>query len=148
MNNLESLMAKKKEIESIIGQKRKQLMMPQAESTDELSLYDQHPADAASDLYEREKDAGLLEMLEFELEKVNDAIERYNTGQYGICENCGKEIEPQRLKRLVNTTLCAKCAAEIQDKFTRPAEEDITSTGSMADKGETFQIAGYEFYEE
>lgn len=123
-------------------------MIPQQESTDELSLYDQHPADTASDLYEREKDAGLLEMLEFELEKLNDAINRYNSGCYGICENCGRPIEEGRLKRMVNTTLCAQCAVKRGDKFTRPYEEDILSAGSMADKGETIQVAGYEMYEE
>lgn len=148
LDNIKNLLAKKEEIENIIEKKREQFMIPQSESTDELSLYDQHPADAASDLYEREKDAGLLEMLEFELEKINDAINRYNSGKYGICESCGKEIEEKRLKRLVNTTICAECASKSGDKFTRHYEEDILSAGSMADKGETIEVAGYEMYEE
>lgn len=142
------MLRRKAEIESIIERKREQFKLSQGESTDELSLYDQHPADTASDLYEREKDAGLIEMLELELEKINDAINRYKSGNYGICENCGREIERERLKRLVNTTFCAACASRRQDKFTRPYEEDILSAGSMADKGETIQVAGYEMYEE
>jgi RNA polymerase-binding transcription factor DksA len=98
-------------------------------------------------LYEREKDNGLLELLELELEKVNDAIKRYNSGQYGVCELCGKNIEKARLERVLNTTLCSECARQKQDKTTRPAEEDILSSARMADKGEAIQVAGYEFYE-
>jgi len=142
------LQAKKQEIERVIRKKQEDLMLPLAESTDEFSLYDQHPADIASEVYEREKDYGMLELLELELEKVNDALDKYNKGQYGVCEACGKDIEPARLERIVNTTLCANCARKTRDRFTRPAEEDITSPGAMADMGETFQVGGYEFYEE
>jgi len=141
------LLAKKDELEQLIREKKENIMVPITESTYELSMYDQHPADIASEVYEREKDCGLIEMLELELEKVNDALNNCSKGQYGICEECGKPIEPARLDRLLNTTLCASCARIKQDKFTRPAEEDISSPGDMSDEGETFQIAGYEFYE-
>ena len=147
MDYRQRLLARKDEIEQLIKKKQDDLMIPLVETTDELSMYDQHPADIASELYEREKDNGLLELLEFELEKVNDAVDKLNNGTYGICEICQREIEPDRLKRVVNTTLCASCAQNSQDKFTRPAEEDITRAGDMADRGETFDIAGYEFYE-
>lgn len=147
MDYRERLLARKEEIEQLIKNKQDDLMIPLIETTDELSMYDQHPADIASELYEREKDNGMLELLEFELEKVNDAVDKLNKGTYGTCEMCKREIEPARLKRVVNTTLCASCAQNSQDKFTRPAEEDITRTGDMADRGETFDIAGYEFYE-
>ncbi|MBC7076390.1 MAG: TraR/DksA C4-type zinc finger protein [Syntrophomonadaceae bacterium] len=144
----DKLQAKKQEIERLIQEKQGDLMSPLVESTGELSLYDQHPADIASEVYEREKDYGMLELLELELEKVNDALDKCAKGQYGMCEICGRNIEPARLERVVNTTLCSNCARGIKDKFTRPAEEDITSPGDMADMGETFQVGGYEFYEE
>ncbi len=141
------LLDKKQELEEVIAQKKDDLMIPVTESTDELSMYDQHPADAASDLYEREKDAGLLELMELELQKTNDALARYDRGQYYICKSCGKAIEPKRLERLLNTTLCIECARKAQDDFIRPAEEDITFPGAMSDRGETLEIAGYDLYD-
>ncbi|MDD3888995.1 MAG: yteA family sporulation protein, partial [Syntrophomonadaceae bacterium] len=83
MDYRQRLLARKDEIEQLIKKKQDNLMIPLAETTDELSMYDQHPADIASELYEREKDNGLLELLEFELEKVNDAVDKLNNGTYG-----------------------------------------------------------------
>ncbi|QGT99683.1 hypothetical protein SYNTR_1090 [Candidatus Syntrophocurvum alkaliphilum] len=143
-----NLLNKKQQLEQLIKQKHEDLMIPVSENTNELSIYDQHTADMATELFEREKDSGLLEMLEIELEKVDDALARANSGNYGVCELCGHQIEQRRLERAVNTTLCINCAYKTQDKFTRPAEEDITQSGAMSDRGETFQISGYEFYEE
>ena len=147
MDSLTKLLAKKNELEQVIKEKKENIMYPITESTNELSMYDQHPGDIASEVYEREKDCGLIEMLELELEKTDDAISRLQGGQYGVCESCGNPIEKARLDRLVNTTLCAGCAKLRQDKYTHPAEEDIASAGNMSDEGETIQIAGYEFYE-
>jgi len=141
------LLQKRQELESIIKAKQEQMMIPLSESTDELSLYDEHPADIGSEVFEREKDAGLLELYELELEKVRDALERLEAGQYGLCEMCGEQIEPARLERLSHTTLCAACARQTQDKFIRPAEQDVTSAGEMADEGETFLISGHDFYD-
>ncbi len=141
------LLQKKQELENIIKAKQEQMMIPLSESTNELSLYDEHPADIGSELYEREKDAGLLELYELELEKVRDALERLDAGKYGLCEMCGEAIETARLQRISHTTLCAGCAHQIQDKFIRPAEQDVTSAGEMADEGETFLISGHDFYD-
>ncbi len=142
------LLDRQHELEQMIARRKDELMIPVTESTDELSLYDQHPADVGSDLFEREKDSGLLELLEFDLQKVTDALERYDHGQYGICEICGKQINPARLERLINTTLCVDCARTQHKNFNLPAEQEIVSAGHMSDLGETFQVAGYELYEE
>lgn len=141
------LLQKKQELENIIKAKQEQMMIPLSESIDELSLYDEHPADIGSEVFEREKDFGLLELYELELEKVKDALERLDAGKYGICEMCGQHIEPARLQRLSHTTLCAGCAHQIQDKFVRPAEQDVISAGEMADEGEAFDISGHDFYD-
>ncbi|WP_207642053.1 TraR/DksA C4-type zinc finger protein [Syntrophomonas zehnderi] len=98
------------QLEQLIQNKQEIIMIPLSEWTDELSSYDQHSADNATDLYEREKNIGILELLELELEKVNDALNRYDLGQRAICSICGQPIEPQRLKRLVSTTVCSQCA--------------------------------------
>lgn len=141
------LLERKKELEEMINTLHDRLQTPLSETIDELSFYDQHPGDIGSEVFEREKDTGILEMLELEMEKVDDALEKHQQGRYGICEVCGQAIEAGRLNRIVNTTLCANCARERQDTFRRPAEEEVLIPGDMSDRGETFQVAGYEYYE-
>ena len=142
------LQAKRNELEEVIRESQDRLMTPISETTDELSMYDQHPAEISSEVFEREKDMGMLEKLEFEKEKLDDAIARYEQGLYGICDTCGKNIEPARLSRLVNTTLCVECAEKNSFNYNyRQMEEDVLSISSMSDKGEAFQVAGTEFYE-
>src|ERR671919_525638 len=64
----------------------------------ELSDYDQHPADTASETFEREKDVSILEQLEDELAELQAALERIDDGTYGIDEVTGKPIAPERLE--------------------------------------------------
>lgn len=141
----EALLSKKQDIEQQIDRKREILQTSMSESTDELSSYDQHPGDMGTDTFEREKEVGLLEMLEFEMKKINDALSNYQNDSYGVCEQCGKKIEPARLRRLVNTTLCAACARSHTEHFHRPAEEDVVRPGRAYNTG--FDIAGYSYDE-
>ncbi len=147
MDERQQLMARKNQLEQLIRNKQEIIMVPLSEWTDELSSYDQHSADNASDLYEREKEIGILELLELELEKVNDAMSRYDSGQGKICSICGQPIEPQRLQRLINTTVCSRCA-HYYDSAYRVNNEEPPAPGLMSDLGESFQVAGYELYEE
>jgi RNA polymerase-binding transcription factor DksA len=64
----------------------------------ELSDYDQHPADTASETFEREKDVSILEQLEEELAELQAALERIDAGTYGIDEVTGDPIAPERLE--------------------------------------------------
>lgn len=41
--------------------------------------------------------------------EIDEAIRRLDTGRYGICEDCGCEIEKLRLKALPFVRLCVKC---------------------------------------
>jgi DnaK suppressor protein len=140
-----ALLSRKEDIEKQITRKRELLQTPLSESTDELSSYDQHPGDLASDTFEREMEVGLLEMLEFEMKKVDDALSHYQNGSYGICDQCGQPIEPARLERLPNTTLCSTCARTHSEHFHRPAEEDVITPGRAFNTG--FDIAGYGYNE-
>src|SRR5262249_4531255 len=57
----------------------------------------QHPADTASETFEREKDVSILEQLEEELAELQAALERIDQGTYGIDEVTGEPIAPERL---------------------------------------------------
>ncbi len=51
-----------------------------------------------------------------ELLQVNHALQRIAQGEYGECEECGAEINKKRLKIMPFTTLCIKCAQQLEFK--------------------------------
>ena len=66
----------------------------------ELADYDQHPADTASETFEREKDLSILEQLEAELGEIQAALRRIDEGTYGIDEITGRPIASERLEAI------------------------------------------------
>jgi DnaK suppressor protein len=66
----------------------------------ELSHYDQHPADAGSDLFEQERDGGIANRLRAELAAVERAEQRVAAGAYGRSIESGKPIPDERLEAL------------------------------------------------
>ena len=78
MDYLTRLLARKQEIEEVLANTREDLMTPWAEA---INLYDQYFDDNASEVYKREKTAGMAELLQIELEKTNQAIEQYQNNQ-------------------------------------------------------------------
>lgn len=69
--------------------------------------------DSQEQAQERENDE-VLERLDQsgrdELHLLRTALERIDTGSYGICFQCGKRIPVQRLEVLPYTMTCMKCA--------------------------------------
>ena len=61
---------------------------------------------------EVEEYANLLSVehvLEKELKKINNGLERIKKGDYGLCQKCGKPISQERLKVYPQAELCKKC---------------------------------------
>lgn len=46
------------------------------------------------------------------LSKVQHALSRVKSGEYGICERCGEAIPIERLDALPYSTLCVTCASK------------------------------------
>lgn len=78
------------------------------ESTAELSSLDQHQADVGTELFDRERDLGILEAVEGELTEVERALQRIDDGTYGTCEACGKPIGDERLEAQPYARLCVE----------------------------------------
>jgi DnaK suppressor protein len=76
------------------------------ETGEQLSAADNHLADAASDTYERELDEGLEEDAREQLRQIESALARIESGEYGTCTVCGKEIPVERLEAMPSATLC------------------------------------------
>jgi DnaK suppressor protein len=66
------------------------------------------------DLAEREKNLALLMVMERKLESVNTALRAIEKGSYGICERCGKPIDPARMEVRPDATLCLDCQREVE----------------------------------
>jgi RNA polymerase-binding transcription factor len=63
-------------------------------------------------VYDREKTLALIATYERRLEEIDYALRAAQKGAYGICERCGKPIDPERLKIFPEATLCVSCKNE------------------------------------
>lgn len=97
----------------------------QNEATGELSSYDNHPADSATELFERTKNFAMDEHHESQIGKIDDALEAIEAGTYGKCAECGTEIVFERLEAVPYTLYCVDHTPEQNQAQDRPAEEDI-----------------------
>ncbi|MGH2806702.1 MAG: TraR/DksA C4-type zinc finger protein [Actinomycetota bacterium] len=80
-------------------------------SLGELSSVDQHPADHASETFEREKEMTIIGSLEAQLIEIEAALARLDAGTYGKCEACGKPIGEERLEARPTARFCMEHAA-------------------------------------
>ena len=65
-------------------------------------------------VYEREKTLGLVSAYEHRLEEIAYALRAAEKGAYGICERCGKPIDPARLEIFPEATLCVSCKNDVE----------------------------------
>jgi DnaK suppressor protein len=84
-------------------------------SGDETSTED---ADIATALHDREVALFLEHTARTQLGEVDAAVARMQAGQYGICDDCHQEIDPERLRALPRASKCVSCQrkAELRAK--------------------------------
>lgn len=99
--------------------------------TTELSNYDNHPADNATDLFDQERGMALTQFKEEELDDVNAALAAIEEGTYGKCAVCGKDIPFERLEALPTALTCIDHADQTPDLSTRPPEEDVLRSATQ-----------------
>jgi len=67
--------------------------------------------DRATDLENQDALEG-IEISEIrEIQQIGEALKRISEGTYGVCSQCGEDIDPKRLKALPTATRCISCAA-------------------------------------
>lgn len=71
--------------------------------------YGNHMADDASEAFEQAKELALHQNARQLLAQVTNALDRFDQGTYGICEQCKEDIDPARLEALPYATLCLRC---------------------------------------
>ncbi len=100
------------------------------DGTIELSSYDNHPADLATQTFDLQREFALKQHQKNIIKDIEDAIDRIDQGDYGTCEFCGTDIGSERLEIIPTARLCIKCEEErkidVQDlEKDAPVEEDI-----------------------
>ncbi len=77
------------------------------EETGDLSIgMDDHIADTASETFMRELDEGLEANAEHLLFEIEAALGRIEDGTFGICIECGRPIDAERLEAVPYAKLC------------------------------------------
>jgi DnaK suppressor protein len=105
---------------------------PMQDELGELSMYDNHPADVASELFERAKDVGLRHMDQQRLQEIDQALEAIADGTYGTCQDCGRPIPDERLEANPLSLLCIDCKRADEQQHPdreRPIEEEFLYPG-------------------
>ena len=73
-----------------------------------------HVADDATEVFTRERNLALRNNAQDLLVQVETALQRLETGSYGICARCGKEIAPERLDALPYAIYCITCQSQVE----------------------------------
>ena len=117
------------------------------DAVDELSTIDNHPADLATELYEREKDIAIKAHEEDVLQKVDAALAAIENGSYGVCAKCGVDIPFERLEAVPYTLFCIDHTDAKFVPTDRPVEEQVILSAvdnSFASRDDQSDIYDYE----
>jgi len=66
----------------------------------------------ATETLELEKRLALENRIRQEMVRVEHALQKFEKGTYGLCDSCGKPIDPERLEALPQASLCMTCKAQ------------------------------------
>lgn len=102
---------------------RKKELLKNAQSTRETSMVfdpDDLPdeVDLASSEAEQSLNLLLRDRERVLVKKIDKALAKIESGEYGICESCGEEIGAKRLEARPVTDLCIRCKEE-QERMER-----------------------------
>jgi DnaK suppressor protein len=110
---------------SLLMSQVERLQKDVAESTEatENSKSPLNSAENASDTYEQDFAFMSMESEEELLRKIDRALQRLREAKYGQCEECEKEINPERLDALPWATMCVKCQ-ELEERGLRKRKDE------------------------
>jgi len=85
------------------------LLEDQAQRSTEEDVSVDHMADHGSDSYEQDQTIGLIERESGVLRDIQHALKKLGSGEFGVCEECGRRIKKPRLRALPYARLCLEC---------------------------------------
>ncbi|MBI4666113.1 MAG: TraR/DksA family transcriptional regulator [Nitrospinae bacterium] len=102
--------------------KRKRAMLLEADKSLEQDLKKEtdtrhgDDADMAESSYEQEMSFYLKTRGQDELRQIDDALDRIENGEYGVCAECGAEIPKKRLEVQPFSIHCVQCQEKMEKK--------------------------------
>jgi DnaK suppressor protein len=71
-------------------------------------------ADVSSNAYNREMLLNLSEAHHRQMQDIDAALARFDSGDYGICAGCGEDISPRRMEVRPFSRYCIECKTDIE----------------------------------
>ncbi|WP_155592643.1 TraR/DksA C4-type zinc finger protein [Lysinibacillus cavernae] len=122
----------KRQLEQELQEIEQQLEESERPQATELSNYDNHPADNASDLTDQLTEMAIDEHRGDNAEEIKKALQAMADGTYGKCVVCGEEIPLGRLEAMPKALTCVEHAEQKEENL-RPVEEDVLSSTPKSD---------------
>jgi YteA family regulatory protein len=117
------LINEKSRVQSLINQlKQNGVINSNSEIASEISFYDNHPSDTATELFDMEKGLALKGNEMSIIKKIQAALKSIENNTYGKCKSCGHDIIEERLEFIPYAENCVGCEKSIGDK--KPAQQN------------------------
>ncbi|MCB2297118.1 TraR/DksA C4-type zinc finger protein [Clostridium tagluense] len=117
------LISEKSRVQSLINQlKQNGVVNSNSEIASEISFYDNHPSDTATEIFDIEKGLALKANEMSIIKKIQNALKSIENNTYGKCKSCGNDIIEERLEFIPYAENCVSCEKSIGDK--KPAEKN------------------------
>lgn len=133
---------KRKIIESINRKSMKEFGAADAYYT-ELSGYDNHPADIGTEVFMMEQEKGFKNKLNDNVYEIDESLDAIKSGSYGVCNNCEKKINEERLELIPYLKTCIDCSKEIKPPISEGPSFSISNILEEAsiqfDREDTYQ---------
>ena len=81
---------------------------PEPAKGDEADMAAMHQAREQAQWLEKDQKQRLAE--------IDKVLARIAAGKYGVCDDCGKPIPPERLEAKPQATLCIECQSKVEKK--------------------------------
>jgi DnaK suppressor protein len=91
------------------------------------------PTDQASDAAEGALSLALAQSESGELNQIEAALSRIDSGEFGLCDECGQAIPTERLKTLPYATTCIDCKRRLENAS---REEGLEEAWEALDESE------------
>jgi RNA polymerase-binding protein DksA len=121
------LLQKRREIISNVNEMEDEaLKKSRMDASGDLSSMPIHMADIGTDNYEQEFALGLMDSERKLLNEIDDALQRIEQKNYGICEGTGKPIRKARLEAQPWARYCVEYARMLEQGLVKEQEELIS----------------------
>lgn len=110
----EKLLTRRTEIEADLERLNQEMESLGTEQELERGGTGNHLADDGSSVMEQERIGTVGEDLRDVVRQIDGALERIESGTYGICVRCGKPINPERLEALPYAEYDVECQAILE----------------------------------